>query len=191
MDQTIPIIIDDIKKHPTFQMTRCTYFSIEADEPSPGVILTLRDRQIPFYLLGLSGIISEPLTNMNIRLPFFNSPTLIDELFDLVEENPSLYIDVNDIWLPNFLFNIDLHQRGYVYRIGNKLFNHVYQFRLNKISEEYLFEVCEELKTSITFSEIETKAFTEWNKKVISFAKENFPKNPDLQLKWKEKRADE
>lgn len=106
--RSIPIMVDDVKNYINFNMTRCSYFSIECDLPSSGWILELKKRDIPFYLISLSGVIEGPVGDNYI----FNSSELIEELFDIVEEIPELFIDVNDIWLPNLLFKYSLLKRG-------------------------------------------------------------------------------
>ncbi|MHC4359021.1 MAG: hypothetical protein ACYSTQ_09520 [Planctomycetota bacterium] len=63
---TIPIIIDDIKRYDKFRMSRCTFFSIAYDLPSPDWVLELEDSSIPFFLLGLSGIIWKPMGKRKI-----------------------------------------------------------------------------------------------------------------------------
>jgi hypothetical protein len=181
---SIPIIIDDVKKYKKFQMTRCTYFSIECDAPASGWMLSLGDREIPFYLLGLSGIIFKPLGDKDV----FGSEYLIDELFDTIEEHPSLYIDINEIWLPNFLFKQSYPERGSIYRVRDDLFTKAFSFTSNRMSEKDFLSTCEHLIENIWFSEEETKSFSEWGWAQINNAKEAFPKNPALALRWKEKK---
>jgi len=179
---TVPIMIDDIKKYKNFDMTRCTYFSIESDLPSGEWVLELKNRDIPFYLLELSGIITEPTGNE----AHFDSSYLIDELFDTIEASPELFIDINDIWLPNFLFRNSPHKRGDVYRIKEKLFIEADRFREDKIPKERFEMYCRELEDYLFYSEIETRSFKEWARNQIEMAKKKYPKNPELALKWHE-----
>ena len=57
---TIPVIIDDVKKLENFSMSRCTYFSIQCDTPSPGWTLTIGNISTSFLMMGMSGIIYSP-----------------------------------------------------------------------------------------------------------------------------------
>lgn len=180
VENSIPVILDDIKNYEDFDMSRCTYFTIESDVPLPNWVLELGNLRIPFYLLGISGIILQPIGNDNI----FKSSDLIDKLFDTIESVPGLYIDTNDIWLPNFLFANLPHKRGSVYRIKEKLFLETYRYRYDKISEKRFYMLCEELSASIDYSHIETNAFKEWEKGKIEEAIRLYPKNRESELKW-------
>lgn len=181
---TIPVITDDVKMHKIFDITRLTYFSIECDVPSPNWTLILGDQSIPFYLLGLSGIIWKPIGESDI----FNSPYLIEQLFNTIEENPSLYVDINDIWLPNFLFsNFDnVHKRGSVYRVKEDLFIRAHNYRENRIPAKQFQSICKELKDGIAFSRDETISFQNWINNQIEKAKKLYPKNSKLKLKWRQ-----
>ena len=179
---TIPIMIDDIKQYKGFDMTRCTYFSIESDIPAGEWILRLKDLEIPFYLIGLSGIITEPIGEKTE----FDSPHLIDEIFKTIEESPELFVDINDIWLPNFMFKNAPHVRGSVFRTKEKLFAEAIRFREDKIPTEKFEKSCRELKDYLFYSKKETQVFKEWAIKQINIAKETYPKNPELALKWRE-----
>ena len=179
---TIPIMIDDIKQYKGFDMTRCTYFSIESDIPAGEWILRLKDLEIPFYLIGLSGIITEPIGDK----AEFDSPHLIDEIFKTIEESPELFVDINDIWLPNFMFKDFPHARGSVFRSKERLFAEAIRFREDKIPTERFEKSCRELKDDLSYSEKETQPFKDWAKKQIDMAKKTYPKNPELALKWRE-----
>jgi hypothetical protein len=98
---SVPVLIDDSKNYPNFEMTRCTYFTIECDEPSPGWVLGLREKKIAFHLISLSGIIFAP----SLEKMTFDSQEEIEKTFTTIEDHPSLFIDINDVWLPNFLIS--------------------------------------------------------------------------------------
>lgn len=176
----VPVIIDDIKIYLNFQMTRCTYFTVESDSPSPNWFLGLNNQQLPFYLLGLSGIIFKPFGDSDI----FESIELINEVFNLVESDTSLYIDTNDIWLPNFLFNE--HKRGQIYRIEKDLFLKALLFRETKIDEEEFLMYCKEFVKKIYYSSKETEVYHEWISQQINEARGIYPKNKNMALGWKE-----
>jgi len=178
---SIPIMIDDVKDVEEFKMTRCTFFNIESDLPSGDWILELKDCNIPYFSVGLSGIITGALGDN----PIFESSESVDELFKAIEDNDELFIDINDIWLPNFLFEDTLHNRGDVYRIKEKLFIEASRFREDKISKEAFEKSCYEMKDLLAFSEIETEAFKAWSKNQIETAKARFPKNPDRKLTYR------
>lgn len=180
----VPVIIDDIKSYPNFQMTRCTYFTVESDSPSPNWVLNLDNQQLPFYLLGLSAIIYKPFGDSDI----FESVELINEVFNVIERNISLYVDTNDIWLPNFLFNE--HKRGQIYRIETELFLKAFLFRETKIDEEEFLIYCRKFFKSLYYSPQETEVFHEWINQQINEAKGIYPKNRNMELGWKESAGD-
>ena len=117
----------------------------------------------------------------------FDSPDSIDRLFDTIEDRPELYIDVNDIWLPNHLFKGMPHERGNVYRTEEQLFVEAYSYRQDRISQEQFLISCEELGTNITVSEIETAAFRKWQMHQIERAKDIYDQRPVSEnLEWRE-----
>jgi hypothetical protein len=176
----VPVVVDDVKRYGKFRMTRCTYFTIECDVPSSNWVLGLEKKSIPFLLIGFSGLIIRPTGDG----PFFESPDSIEKLFNTVESHPSLYVDINDFWLPNHLFQ-EPHRRGQVYRVGSKLFHLAYLYREERISEGQFLRRCRELRTNIRFSKKETRSFENWSRLQIERARESYPKNKGLELKWR------
>lgn len=177
---TIPIIIDDIKRYETFRMSRCTFFSIAYDLSSPDWVLELEDSSIPFFLLGLSGIIWKPMGKKNR----FDSCDSISQLFDKIEELPELYVDTNDIWLPNRLFKDLPHKRGFVYRVRVKLFTEALRYREDQTSQKQFLASCSGLKDSVSFSKKETDSFRKWTTEQVEEARALYPKSEGLALKW-------
>ncbi len=177
---TIPIIIDDIKRYDKFHMSRCTFFSIAYDLPSPDWVLELEDSSIPFFLLGLSGIIWKPMGKKKV----FDSCDSISQLFDKIEEHPELYVDTNDIWLPNRSFKDLPHKRGFVYRVKVKLFTEALRYREDQISQKQFLASCSGLKGSVSFSKKETDSFRKWTTEQVEEARELYPKSKGLALKW-------
>lgn len=179
MDITIPIMIDDVKMYKKFKMTRCTYFSIESDNPLSNWTLTLGENKIPFYLLGLSGIICTP----GPEDYYFSTLQKIEKLFDTIEGHHSLYIDINDIWFPNFLFN-DNNQRGSIYRIPKELFSVGMLYRDDLIAMQKFTSMSKEFNKSVKYSPKETEAFKEWSINQIDKAIELYHGKPELALEW-------
>ena len=176
---SIPVMIDDYKQTDRIKMTRCNYFSIEGDLPSPGWTISLQDRDIPFFLIGLSGIIVKPLSDER-----FGSPSSIEELFSAIEDNPSLFVDINEVWLPNFLFD-HAAQRGALYRIDHRLFSLALQFQNQQITLEKFLGEAREHRAGVELSAEETEAFRGWEANIVGDAKKTYPKNPELALRWK------
>jgi hypothetical protein len=176
----VPVVVDDVKRYGKFKMTRCTYFTIECDAPSSNWVLELGKKSIPFLLIGLSGLIVRPIGGGRL----FESSDSIDELFKTIESDPSLYVDINDLWLPNKLFQ-GLPHRGEVYRVGSRLFHVAYLCREERISEDQFFRQCSELKSLIRLSKKETRSFASWSRLQIERARDSYPKSKGLELKWR------
>ena len=109
---SIPVLVDDVKQHPRFGYTRCEYFTIECDMPSPGWVLRLAERRIPFLMTGLSGVIYKPSLNE----PLFTMPDQIEELFEIIEADNRASVGTADIWIPNSLIESRLPEKQYLKR---------------------------------------------------------------------------
>jgi hypothetical protein len=177
----VPVVVDDVKCYGKFKITRCTYFTIECDAPSSNWVLELEKKSIPFLLIGLSGLIVRPIGGGRL----FESSDSLDELFNTIESHPSLYVDINDLWLPNKLFQGVPH-RGDVYRVGIELFHVAYLYREERISEDQFSRQCSERKGNIRFSKKETRSVENWSRFQIQKAKDSFPKNKGLRLEYRE-----
>jgi hypothetical protein len=175
----LPIIIDDQKNFDDFNMTRCSYYTIECEDPVGNWEMKLRERNIPCHLLGISGVIFKPIGEKR----YFESPEDIDELFDSIERDP-YYIDSDYIWLPNLL--LKEAKRGQVYRITNDLLNKAIQFKDKRITINEFKSYCKEYMESISPSEKETETFNKWEeyqiRKLIDLYHEDLSKH----LKYRE-----
>jgi hypothetical protein len=178
----IPVMVDSIKKVEDFDMSRCTYFTIETDGPSPDWHLGTEGIDIPSYLLGISGIIYKPLGDKDV----FETPQSVDELFDLIESHPELYVDTNDIWLPNDLFEGQPHERGHLYRVDPDLFKEAYAYRQDRIPKDQFIKFCKGMRGAVIFSEVETEAFKGWQEGQIEVAKKKYHERPERALKYTE-----
>jgi len=179
-NRSVPLIVDDVRKGPNFSIVRCSFFTIETDMPSSDWRMTLGNHRISFYLLGLSGVIWRPMRGI-----IFGKPSQIDELFELIERDPILSVGVNDIWFPFSLFN-ECVRRGDVYRVSEELFKMGYLFRRDRVSKEEFFDYCERSRHDLRESTKETESFRRWSSMQIERAKESYPKNRELALKWRE-----
>ncbi len=178
----IPIFVDSMKKNPDFLMTRCNYLTLERDEPARGKFFRDSDEFLNLFLLGFEGIVQKPFDAQ-----LFDAPELIEDLFHQTEE-AGLNINIDDIWLPNFLLEGQDSEvsPGDTYRIRYELFLEAYRFRDGQIDKEYFLERCRELDTPVVFSESETEAFKAWHQQEIDTAFEIYPKNATYELSWTE-----
>ena len=161
---SIPVILDGIRKYERCYMSRCSYFIMESDLSvassalSPNWMLVMNALNVPFYLIGLSGIIWKPLGDSYI----FDSPDSIKDLFDAIGSSPLLRADTGNIWLPGYLFKNSPQECGSVYRIQQRLFSQAYSYQKGGISPEQFLEFCEQSRSRVAFSELETRSFSAW-----------------------------
>ena len=184
LTDTVPLIVDDIKNYQDFNMTRCSYFSIEVEETLPNITLTINNlTTIPFLLMGLQGII----ITVDQQGRRFSNADIIDKHFDSIEEL-GLDIDIETLWLPNFKFNGYNHQIENVYRISGKLFSAAYQYSNSTLSKEEFIRLCEQME-DIIFSEDETIAFKVWAENQVNDSKANFENNQSRALRYDDRKG--
>lgn len=174
----VPLVIDDVKDLKTFAMSRCSYFSIQCDKPSTEWVLEMRERRIPFLMVALSGIIYQPIGG-----GLFDGPEKFEELFKVVEENPEVYVDTNDVWLPNFVLDQKNLRSGNVYRVGLKLFKAAYGFRNQEFSKKDFVTSLERFSGEIHYSPEETEALGLWEEEQIKEARAHYREHPELSLR--------
>lgn len=179
---TIPVMIDDVKDSADFHMSRCTYFSIASNLPSAEVSLDPR-MKIPSFMIGFTGVICRP----SYRSVLFDKPKKISGLFERVERNENLYVDINDIWLPNYVFDDKNRKRSSVYRIGPELFKLAFNYQNEIISDKDFLKICKERNLKAEFSPEETESFKIWGQKQIKHARKYYKKNPSQWLKTPDK----
>ena len=180
---TIPIVVDSVKNLNAYEMTRCTYFSIESIESSPGWILHSDDIDINFFMTGLSGVITSPQDDGLL----FDTQDKLDHLFNAIDEHNNLYVDVNDVWLPNELFKEKKHtdpERGDVFRIGHELFKLAYTLKEEANTDEYFLHRINQLEIpkTLIFSEQETSELSKWNLNQIKINKVHYHERSELNL---------
>lgn len=177
----IPIIIDDIKDEGDFKMSRCTYFSVATTLLSLDQSSDILDEKIPYLIVGVTGVIFQP----SGKSPFFDCPQKITDFFDAVEEKSDFYVDINDIWVPNFVFRKKFSKRGRVFRISPVLFRSAFQFQNEQITEKEFLDFCKKVNLQAVFSPGETKAFSVWGEQQIKGARDHYRTNKELWLKHK------
>lgn len=84
---TIPLIVDDVKTHESFEMTRFIYFSIGAVDFLSDLLIEYDNQEFPVTVVDFHGIITGTLDNAE-----FETKESIETLFDRIEDT-----DGNDI----------------------------------------------------------------------------------------------
>ena len=182
---TIPILIDDIKQLQDFNMTRGTFFTIDASGMGDDWVAMLRGQGVPFLILGITNVLHRP----DLDDLLFASAGMIDRLFDQIEAVEGLVVESEYVWLPNFLFDPhmgyfssqdkpDQLSRGAVWRIGFGLFQMALTFRQEVIPTETYLERCRQVlqpgQIEIGYSPEESAAFQAWSGEQYQAAKKNF-----------------
>jgi hypothetical protein len=182
---TIPILIDDVKQLESFNMTRGTFFTIDANGMGDDWVAILRSRWVPFLLLGVTASLHRP----DLFHEKFRSAASIDRLFGRIEEVEGLVVESEHIWLPNILFDPHIEKyspkrkpvplkRGAVWRVGFGLFQMALTFRDEVIEAGTYMERCRQLmelgQIEVSYSQEETDAYHAWSVEQIEAARKNF-----------------
>ncbi len=158
---SIPVVIDSVKNLKDFKMCRCTYFSVQSDSPSKDWSIGLPSKKTPLFMVGISSVIYQPSNSSNL----FDSPDKYDRLFHFIEDKTEGYVDLNDLWLPNFLFERKYRKRGNLFRISAGLFTAAHNYRNDVITEEEFKTICQKRGNTAKYSAKETKVFGQWSER--------------------------
>jgi hypothetical protein len=180
----IPVIIDDIKRLDGFEMTRCVYFHIECEDTLDLWRLTSDGIEIPFLMLGLSGIIIRPMSGRSE----FESAQDIEQLFSFIEglrqegrDEAHMNVEIADVWLPNRTLELQRQAiPGDVYRVDSVLFESAVAFTTGRLQYGSFLERAISGQREVLFSGQETKVIQEWARRTISRSRDS--RHPDLQL---------
>ena len=187
----MPVLVDAVRHLDGFNMTRCTFFTVEAATSTEDWVALLRERSIPFLLFGVTAVIYRP----NLQETRFTSPEQLDMIFDAIEDVEGLVVETAHVWLPNFLFEVGDHldmpanahkstvERGAVWRVSLGLFQRALQFQREVISRPDFVMLCNELVEStdegVRFSPDETAVFRTWSAAQLDAARKNYERQRD------------
>ena len=177
--ETIPMIVDDVKTQNNFEMTRLNYFSIETVDYLEELTIKHGDLELPATVINLQGVITSTIK----KTPFLSWEE-IDALFDSIDDTEALFVDTNDVWLPNILFSKKL-KRGDLIRISPELFRLAIAYRSDSISYDDFISSSVDLSSDIMTSPEEEAAFREWSQHQIGFSKDTYhAKDDTYKLKY-------
>lgn len=186
-DTAIPVVVDAIKQQNDFSMTRCSYFCIQSEAPLLPGTLSLYAPDVPVVMMNLTAIIVAPAADKNR----FTSAGEFRDLFEYVEKDDELYIDTNDIWLPNTLFGDRLPKRGSVYRVGTAIFSQALRYRNEEISDSLYLAETDGMQQELLLSEEETAALSQWSESEIDLIRTEVRANPALrELRFAKERGE-
>lgn len=179
----VPVIVDDVKDLRDFKLSRCTYFTIECEQPWPETALGTELLRMPVLTLGMVGIVHAPLEGDE-----FTEAEQMEALLAAVEEDERLEVETSDIWLPNEALALAKKgkkpTRGDVFRLSHELFLIAHQHRRELLSNEQLTEACAGRGAEIRYSKRETAAFEKWMEAEIKSAIQFYKDNKKLALDY-------
>jgi hypothetical protein len=175
MQPTVPLQIDaGSNKDP---LIRGTYFCVDCQVPQPNWLLRLDGANIPIFLIGISGIILSPIGGGT-----FTQPRQIDELFEFIENMPGFSVEVNDIWIPTFVFRNEVPNRGDICRMDLPLFQWAFAQRVAWNPEHPNWREYSQMWHP---SPEESSVFRAWEERTRAAAQEQYPKDKELALRWR------
>jgi hypothetical protein len=187
-NRTVPVLIDDLGEElgkagegsPSQDLlVRCIYFSIDASERMSDWVLNLQRQEIPFFLLGLSGIVYAPAAvtgGQPYETSQFLSPSDIEATFNRIESS-RLSIETARIYLPRWIIDASPESMRTkpqdVLRIRQDLFGDAFRFARGQIAikdfNEHLRRYAHEFRGKphnelpLRVSPDETRAFRNWS----------------------------
>lgn len=186
---TVPVLVDDVGDEtttngsaPLGKLVRCVYFSFESSEPMPEWLLNLSGQSMPFFMLGLSGIVFAPVGQLSYSGRFLSSSD-VEQTFEFIEQNRPFLIETGRIYLPRQLIDacsrdpIEAHQ---ALRVRRDLFIRAVRFASGSLSAaDFSIALAPYLKQSeaivreipVSVSPEETYAFAAWCKEQLAAAR--------------------
>lgn len=181
---TIPIIVDVERNIDEYQMIRCSYYTIQADEPITNLQLNIGDIDSPIFLLNLEAILIGAPNKTNR----FETVQDIAAMYAYVEQYDELFVDINDLWVPVEWFGQVNVKQGMIFRIPADRFIRCWKLRNDRISTEEMFRDEDVKKDAIRskflkkpiveYSE-ETDVFIQWIQDQINQSRDRYNKNKE------------
>ena len=180
--KSVPVVVDAVRDIEGNRMARMTYFVVASVVPEPMWQLDPGPAsQYSLEALGLVGVICGP----DRRTALFRLEGEIGALFQDIESNEDLSVELEDVWVPLDWFSPGTNpERGQVYRLRLDAFREAYRFRSEEATAAHLVEAAP--SGGAIYSPEETNAFREWAKSQITEARSAYPKDETLALSYRE-----
>lgn len=187
----IPITVDVERNIDGYPMVRCSYFSIQSEDPLSNLTLNTDLFRAPILSLNLEAIlIGSPNEGIN-----FSSVQDINDMYDYIEDQENLFVDINDIWVPVEWFGEVEIKQGMIFRIPDHLFSLCWKLRNDRISTEELYAqtaglpkredkelISPQAVVQLRYSEEETGAFADWTRTQIEESRAIYQNNKENAL---------
>lgn len=172
-ETSAPLFVDALIASETFPIVRCSYLTVETDDPAPNWNLGLGTQLVPILLLGMAGIVVRPLEGAR-----FTRPQDFDELVNTIEGIPGWRVESSDVWFPTGLF--ERPEPGEVYRVELRLLSVALRYRTGMLHRLEFTSLARELARELQISTEETAAFQAWHASVLE--RRPVEKNPEFGL---------
>lgn len=182
---SIPIIVDVERNIDEYQMIRCSYYTIQADEPITDLQLNIGDFDSPIFLLNLEAILIGAPNKTNR----FETVQDIEAMYKYVEQYDELFVDINDLWVPIEWFGKVKIKQGMVFRIPAERFILCWKLRNDRISTDEMF-LDEDVRKKAIVSRFlqkpvveysdESVVFGNWIQDQINQSRDGYNKNKEL-----------
>lgn len=192
--RAVPVIVDALRSIDDTPMTRCLYYTIAAAEPEQAGLTMPNGIGVPFLLLGAGGVLYRP-SEARER---FESAEDIEAVYRLVEEHETLSVELEYLWFPaRPLARVapkGQPARGLVFRLRSDLFALAWRYRHGATDLTALLAGAEEaagVEGAIAYSEAETLALGEFNRRQILDSRDNYVRQETLALAYDDARQDD
>jgi hypothetical protein len=145
-------------------LARCIYFHIEVEESMDAWQLGVEGASIPFFMVGLAGVLLAP----TLDVPRFREVRQLLDLIKAIEAREGQSVETADVWFPARLLPHPREiRRGDVLRVERELFLTATQVRAGGLDVVKTFSNFRR-KGAIERSPEETRVFADWSKIQIS-----------------------
>lgn len=157
----VPVFVDAVREdreHPERPLARCNFFTLTAAEIDRSAHLGMDWWDVPFQLMGLVGVITQP-----VGAERFTAAEQIEDLYIRIEKEGRFEIELAELWLPAApLARGEPIRPGDVYRLEQSLFYRALAFRSGRLGWDRFAELEADIRRGISFSPEETHAFAAW-----------------------------
>jgi hypothetical protein len=162
--EDVPVFVDASIASNLFPIVRCSYLTIETNDPDPNWQLGTGTQAMPMLLFRLAAIVMQPFD-----AELFTEPRHFEDLLRRIESNSRWSVESADVWLPLGLFHEAKWSPspGQVYRVGHTLFSMALRYRNGEMSQEDFSERISDMWNQLRLSEDETRAFQQWHASVM------------------------
>ena len=158
-DLWAPVTVDALRHRDEILMVRCLYLTVEAEDEAWDVPLALETSDVPFLVLGLSGVLCMPRGDA----AGFDREA-VEAMIGAVDTHEGLYVQTADFWLPIDVVPDDRGPptRGTTYLVRPRLLLLALAHHGGELTDEELVERAAEFAEGVRYDGAIDTAFSEW-----------------------------